>query len=154
LCKIDLVNSIVDYKGKLVLGTALLVTLLIFTAAITTTTTIQNVNAAVNESDKPGNVVNSKYLSITDHKYRSGQFSDTITGTIMNNSTQEISSVNVYVALYDKDNKLITMESGSVSISPLRAGDNSPFTIIPLLSFSNVKDNIHHYIIFPGGTPR
>lgn len=151
-------EKILVYDRKLVLGKAslvvLLVSLVIFTVEIanTRTTTIQNANAAVNESDKPGDVVNSKYLSITDHKYRSGQFSDTITGTIMNNSTQEISSVTVYAALYDKDNKLITMESGSVSISPLRAGDNSPFTI-NVLSFSGVKDSIHHYTIFPGGTP-
>lgn len=151
-------EKILDYNRKLVLGKASLVvlvaSLVIFTVEIanTRTTRIQNANAAVNESDKPGDVVNSKYLSITDHKYRSGQFSDTITGTIMNNSTQEISSVSVYAALYDKDNKLITMESGSVSISPLRAGDNSPFTI-NVLSFSGVKDSIHHYTIFPGGTP-
>jgi hypothetical protein len=45
------------------------------------------------------------------------------------------------------------MESGSVSISPLRPGDDSPFTI-NILPFSSVKDNIDHYTIFPGGTPR
>jgi hypothetical protein len=89
LYNLDLVNpeKIVDYKRKLVLCRALaVVSLLIFTAVITTTTTIQSANAQ-NESDKSGNVVNSKYLSITDQRYRSGQFSDTITGTIMNNST-------------------------------------------------------------------
>ena len=118
---------------KLVVDRFLLVVLLmplvIFTAELANIMTIriQYANAAVNESDKPGNVVNSKYLSIIDHKYRSGQFYHTITGTIMNNSTQGISSIGVYAALYDKDNKLITMESGSVSISPLRADDSSPF---------------------------
>jgi hypothetical protein len=152
-------EKILDYSRRLVLGRVLLVvlvvvSLVIFTTEIanTTTTRIQNANAVVNESDKPGNVVNSKYLSITDHKYRSGRYSDTITGTIRNNSTKEISSLSVYVALYDKDNKLITMESGLVSISPLRAADNSPFTI-NLLSFSSVGDDIHHYTIFPGGRP-
>jgi hypothetical protein len=90
-------------------------------------------------------------LSITDHKYRSGQFYHTITGTITNNSTQEISSVSVYAALYDKDNKLITMGSSLVSISPLRTADNSPF-IINVSPFSSGKDNIDHYTIFPGGT--
>jgi hypothetical protein len=106
----------------------------------------------VNESDKPGNVVNSKYLSIIGHKYRSGQFYHTITGTIKNNFTQEISAIGVYAALYDKDNKLITMESGSVSISPLRAADKSPFTI-NVSPFTSGKGNIDHYTIFPGGTP-
>ena len=70
----------------------------------------------------------------------------------MNNSTQEISSIGVYAALYDKDDKLITMESGLVSISPLRAGNNSPFTI-NISPFSSGRDNIDHYTIFPGGTP-
>jgi hypothetical protein len=158
LYKLDLVNSIVDFiKTKVVLCRGLLpilavVSLVVITTELTTTTTtmIQNANAAVNASDKPGNVVNSKYLSITDHRYRSGQFSDTITGTIANNSTQEISPASVYAALYDKDSKLITVESGSVSVSSLRAGDNSPFTIN---IFSGVKDDIDHYTIFPAGTP-
>jgi hypothetical protein len=144
-------EKIVGYKRKLVLRKALAVgSLLIFTAVITTTTTIQNANAQ-NESDKSGNVVNSKYLSITDQRYRSGQFSDTITGTIMNNSTQDISFTRVYAALYDKDNMLITVESGLVSVLQLRAGDNSPFTIN---IFSTVKDDIDHYTILPAGTPR
>ena len=52
----------------------LVVSLVIFIAELanTTTTRIQYANAAVNEPDKPGNVVNSRYLSIIDHKYRSG----------------------------------------------------------------------------------
>ena len=50
----------------------------------------------------------------------------------------------------DKDNKLITMESGSVSVSSLRAGDNSPFTI----NIHSSKDDVDHYTLFPAGTPR
>ena len=44
------------------------------------------------------------------------------------------------------------MESGSVSISPLRADDNSPFTI-NVSPFSSGRENIDHYTIFPGGRP-
>ena len=85
---------------------------------------------ASKSSDIPGNVVNSIYLSITNHRYRQGEFgSDTITGTIVNNSTQNIILPGVYAALYNKDNKLITMELGTASIPSLRAGDDSPFTI-------------------------
>ena len=73
-------------------------------------------NDTSKSSDIPGNAVNSKYLGITDHRYRQGEFgSDTITGTIVNNSTQDIQFASVYAALYDKDNTLITVESGSVS---------------------------------------
>jgi hypothetical protein len=139
-------------KRKLAFCRALVVvSLLIITAgAITTRIPIQNANAQ-NDSDKSGNVVNSKYLSITDQRYRSGQFSDTITGTITNNSTQDISFTQVYAALYDKDNILITVQSGLVSVLQLRAGDNSPFTIN---IFSTVKDDIDHYTLLPAGTPR
>ena len=99
-------------------------------------------------SDIPGNVVNSKYLSITNHRYRQGEFGDTVTGTIVNNSTQDVGFASVYAALYDRDNVLITMESGSVSVSSLKAGDDSPFTI----NVFGVKD-IDHYTLFPAGTP-
>jgi hypothetical protein len=99
-------------------------------------------------SNIQGNVVHSKYLAITDHRYRSGDFSDTIAGTITNNSTHDIPFVQVFAALYDKDNKLITVQSGSVLVSSLIAGDNSTFTI----NIFGVKDT-NHYTLFPGGTP-
>ena len=41
------------------------------------------------------------------------------------------------------------MDSGSVSVSSLTAGDNSPFTI----TLFGIKD-VDHYTLFPGGTPR
>ena len=43
-----------------------------------------------------GDVINSKYLSITYHKYVNQKDSDIITGTIVNNSTKDISSVSIY----------------------------------------------------------
>ena len=98
-------------------------------------------------SDIRGNVVNSKYLSITNHRYRQGEFTDTITGTIVNNSTHEISVPSVYVALYDSNNTFITMQPGLVSISSLKAGDDSPFTIN-----IGVK-GVDHYTLFPAGAP-
>jgi hypothetical protein len=64
------------------------------------------------------------------------------------NSTQDIGFASVYAALYDKDNMLITVESGSVSVSSLKAGDNSPFTI----NIFGAKD-VDHYTLLPAGTP-
>jgi hypothetical protein len=107
------------------------------------------VQKAGTSSDISGNIVNSKYLSITDHRYRQGEFGyDTITGTIVNNVAKNISFAAVYTALYDKNNTFITMESGSVSVSLLKPGDNSPFAI----DIFGVKD-IDHYTLFPAGTP-
>jgi hypothetical protein len=56
-----------------------------------------------------GNVVNSKYPTITEHGYRGGDFMDQITGTVTNNSTQEISGISDGAALYDNADRLITM---------------------------------------------
>ena len=72
-----------------------------------------------------GNVVNSKYVTITDHRYQHRNVSDVITGTVRNNSTQEIPVISVVAVLYDKDNNLITTGIGSADTSDLPAGGNS-----------------------------
>lgn len=95
-----------------------------------------------------GDVINSKYLSITYHKYVNQKDSDIITGTIVNNSTKDISSVRIYAALYDKDNKLITTEGGVVNVPALTPTLTSPFTI----SLINTPKP-DHYTLLPGGTP-
>jgi hypothetical protein len=73
---------------------------------------------------------------------------DTITGNIVNNVAKNISFATVYAALYDKNNILITMESGSVFVSLLKAGDKSSFAI----DIFGVK-GIDHYTLFPAGIP-
>jgi hypothetical protein len=100
--------------------------------------------------DVKGNIVNSKYITITDHRYQHGDLSDVITGTVINNSTQEIPVISVIVALYDKGDKLITTGIGSADVSDLPGGDNSPFSIH---LFGLEEDMVDHYTLFPGGTP-
>ena len=82
---------------------------------------LNGVYATTNNDDNvvTGDVINSKYLVITYHKYVNQKDSDIITGTIVNNSTKDISSVRIYAALYDKDNKLITTEGGIVNVPAL-----------------------------------
>jgi hypothetical protein len=95
-----------------------------------------------------GDVINSKYLAITYHKYVNQKDSDIITGTIVNNSTKDISSVRIYAAMYDKDNKLITTEGGVVNVPALTPTLTSPFTV----SLVNIPKP-DHYTLLPGGTP-
>ena len=95
-----------------------------------------------------GDIINSKYLSITYHKYVNQKDSDTITGTIVNNSTKDISSVRIYAALYDENNKLITTEGGMVNVPALTPTLTSPFTISLV---DTPKPD--HYTLLPGGTP-
>ena len=88
-------------------------------------------------------------FAITYHKYVNQKDSDIITGTIVNNSTKDISSVRIYSAfiLY-KDNKLITTEGGVVNVPALTPTLTSPFTI----SLVNTPKP-DHYTLLPGGTP-
>jgi hypothetical protein len=96
-----------------------------------------------------GEVTNSKYLEIIEHRYRVGEFSDTITDTVNNISTEEVSSITIYLLLYDKANQLITIETGYADITPLPSQDTSPFSI----NVYYQGNDMNHYVMLPGGTP-
>jgi hypothetical protein len=96
-----------------------------------------------------GEVTNSKYLEIIEHRYRVGEFSDTITGTVNNISTEEVSSITIYLLLYDKANQLITIETGYADVTPLPSQDTSPFSI----NVYYQGNDMNHYVMLPGGTP-
>lgn len=100
--------------------------------------------------DVAGNAVNSKYVTTTDHRYQHGDISDVITGTLINNSTQEIPVISVVTALYNKEHKLITTGISVADASDLPGGDSSAFSI-NLYSLGN--DVVDHYILIPGGIP-
>ena len=124
---------------------------MLFAAAMWLSATQLNVtSASTNNEDNEvtGDVVNSKYLVITYHKYVNQKDSDIITGTIVNNSTKDVSSVRIYAALYDKGNKLITTEGGVVNTPALTPTLTSSFTI----SLVNLPKP-DHYTLLPGGTP-
>jgi hypothetical protein len=102
------------------------------------------------KADVIGDSVNSKYVTITNHRYQQGNFSDMITGTLVNNSTQEIPVISVVAALYNKDDKLITTGISAADVSDLPGGDSSAFSI----NLSNLgNDLVDYYILFPGGIP-
>jgi hypothetical protein len=96
-----------------------------------------------------GEVTNSKYLEIIEHRYRVGEFSDTITGTVNNISTEEVSSITIYLLLYDKANQLIIIETGYADVTPLPSQDTSPFSI----NVYYQGNDMNHYVMLPGGTP-
>ena len=111
---------------------------------------VYRVSASTDNEDDTvsGDVINSKYLAITYHKYVNQKDSDIITGTLVNNSTKDISSVRIYAALYDENNRLITTEAGIVSVPALTPTLTSPFTI-SLVDMQKPD----HYTLLPGGTP-
>jgi hypothetical protein len=67
-------------------------------------------------------------------------------------STSQITLAQVYAALYDKDNTLITVEGGLVDVATLNPADNSAFKIS--LFGLNPADTVEHHTVMPGGTPR
>ena len=106
-------------------------------------------------SEPKGTAVNSKYLTIENLTFGNegpGPY-NSITGKMVNNSTREIGFAQVYAALYDKDNKLISVESGSVDVPRLKAGDNSPFKISLIGLSKSDSDSVDHYTVMPGGSP-
>jgi hypothetical protein len=104
------------------------------------------------EDQRPkGDIVNSKYLIIRDQKFNNGTFGGLITGTIINNSTQEISLVKAYAILYDKSNQVITVERSIVLLSTLKPGQGSPFEIS---LFGLGPEKVDHYTLIPGGSLR
>ena len=94
-------------------------------------------------------VTNSKYLETIEHRYRVGESSDTITSTVKNISSKELSSITIYLLLYDKANQLITIETGYADVTPLQSQDTSPFSI----NVYYQGNDMNNYVMLPGGIP-
>lgn len=123
--------------------------LIIFVAVATIIGAIVSQQSYAQANIPKSNIVNSKYLTIKDQKFRSED--NSITGTIVNNSTSQITFSQVYAVLYDKANHLITLVSGSVDVTTLKPRDDSAFKIS--LFGLGPGDTIDHYTLMPGGTP-
>lgn len=112
--------------------------------------------AGINQSVQPaGAAMVSKYLTIKDLKFRppADQFSQpTVTGTVVNNSTQEVSGVQINVIVLDQHNKVLTAANGNADVSDLKAGDDSAFKVD--LSELGTLDVVHHYLVYPTQTTK
>ena len=112
--------------------------------------------AGINQSGQPvGAAMAGKYLNIKDLKFRppADQFSQpTVTGTVVNNSTQEVSSVQINVIVLDQHNKVLSAANGNADVSDLKAGDDSAFKVE--LSGLGTSDVVHHYLVYPTQTTK
>jgi hypothetical protein len=100
-------------------------------------------------NEPKSNIVNSKYLTIKDQRFRHESFSDSITGTVVNNSTSGVTSAEVFAALYDKDNHLITVQNGFADVMNLKPAEDSAFKIS---LFGLGSETIDHYTLLAGGS--
>ena len=97
-----------------------------------------------------GQVVNSKYLTISGVTFNEEDNQLNIAGTIANNSTdQSFATVSVVGQLYDEENRMITSSSGVPALANLSPGQHSAFTITTNLPSD---EEVIHYIVFPGGS--
>lgn len=106
-----------------------------------------------NEERPTGQIINSKYLTISGVTFNQDENRVNIGGTILNNPTADQSFTNVVIIaeLYDKDNRLITAASGVPGFINLDSGQQSAFTITTDLPSD---EEVGRYVISPGGSAK
>jgi hypothetical protein len=71
---------------------------------------------------------------------------------VVNNSTQEVSGVQINVIVLDQHNKVLSAANGNADVSDLKAGDDSAFKVD--LSGLGTSDVVHHYLVYPTQTTK
>lgn len=94
-----------------------------------------------------GDVINSKYLEITNHSFSEDILFTIVNGTIVNNSNNTINSAEISVQFYDANGTLITSSTENAKFVILAPGENSSFSVR-----SDLGDEIpYSYKVIPGG---
>jgi hypothetical protein len=97
-----------------------------------------------------GQIVNSKYMTISGVTFNQNENTINMAGKIANNSThQSFTNVAIVGELYDKENRLITATSGSAFMANLSPGQQSGFTITTNLPN---HEEVVRYTVSPSGT--
>ena len=100
-----------------------------------------------NTSTPTGDVLNTKYLEITNHTFSEDLLFTIVNGTLINNSNNTINSAEVTVQFYDANGTLITSSTENAKFIILAPGENSSFSVR-----SDLGDEIaSKYKVIPGG---
>ena len=83
-------------------------------------------NATVNPA---GDVLNTKYLEITNHAFSEDLLITIVNGTLINNHNNTSNSVEVTVQFYDNNDTLITSSTENARFIILAPGENSSFNV-------------------------
>ena len=94
-----------------------------------------------------GDVINTKYLEITNHTFSEDLLSTIVNGTLVNNSNNTINSAEVTVQYYDDNGKLITSSTENAKFIILAPGENSSFSVRSDLG----EETVSKYTVIPGG---
>jgi len=104
-------------------------------------------NTSNTTSTPAGDVLNTKYLEITNHTFSEDLLFTIVNGTLINNSNNTINSAEVTVQFYDADGTLITSSTENAKFIILAPGENSSFSVR-----SDLGDEIaSKYKVIPGG---
>ena len=121
-------------------------------SALLSTTQSQGSDEDIDEEDlaPTGQVMNSKYLSLTGVTFNEDDSQVNIAGTITNNSTDKsFTNVSIIGQLYDEENRMITASSGVPNLANFGPGQQSAFTITTNLPS---EEEVSHYVVLPGGS--
>jgi hypothetical protein len=77
------------------------------------------------------------------------EYEDHVTGIVFNNSPWEVSSIQVFVALFDEENQFLKMNIGPSLIQTLSAGERISFLCTCLRVEEG--DNAGSYVVFAHG---
>lgn len=111
------------------------------------TTTLSTSNTSNTTSTPAGDVLNTKYLEITNHTFSEDLLFTIVNGTLINNSNNTINSAEVTVQFYDANGTLITSSTENAKFIILAPGENSSFSVR-----SDLGDEIaSKYKVIPGG---
>ena len=98
-------------------------------------------------STPTGDVLNTKYLEITNHTFSEDLLFTIVNGTLINNSNNTINSAEVTVQFHDANGTLITSSTENAKFIILAPGENSSFSVR-----SDLGDEIaSKYKVIPGG---
>jgi hypothetical protein len=95
------------------------------------------------------NVVNGKYLKSVETTFTDDEYQDHVTGIVFNSSPWEVSSIHIFVALFDEENQFLKMNIGPSFIQRLSTGEESPFSI-PVYGVEE-GDSVGSYVVFAHG---
>jgi hypothetical protein len=110
-------------------------------------TSLQSTVPSNTTSTPIGDVLNTKYLEITNHSFFEDLLFTIVNGTLVNNSNNTINSAEVTVQFYDDNDTLITSSTENAKFIILAPGENSTFTVRSDLG----NEIVSRYTVIPGG---
>ena len=109
--------------------------------------TLQTPEPSNTTSTPIGDVLNTKYLEITNHTCFEDLLFTIVNGSLVNNSNNTINSAEVTVQFYDDNDTLITSSTENAKFIILAPGENSTFTVRSDLG----NEIVSRYTVIPGG---